>query len=578
MRGKMYATTHPYTVDEKGKRKYGYKHWGTLDGNNKFHPTTTYFYATLEERRQLIFPSDWDLSELKSLSGTFKHPGVIAYEEDDVDRQYGTTWFLDRIAEKTGLSSDLKEVFGGNMEMVKDLLTLAYFPFVDDLSYSHLSQWQREVKAPSGRNLTSTAITRLCQEITEQNRMDLFRMRARRIGKDELCAVDSTSISTYGFNLVDIRWGHNKERLPLRQTLEVVVYSLTSHIPIYYKELPGNIPDSRTVELIMTEMEHAGFKNLVLVTDRGYESMKNLELYIRRMQKVITSVKVSQGEALEKIKSIDMSLGDPTGMSVDKKERVYYAQYDLEYAVNGNGGHTIQSDRQKLNLYYDPMKKGADLLNLRLATEEQKEAVESVIAQKAVISNPEDFAKVNNLLKITFNPDNTVKSYTRDREKAARKLLTSGFYANKTLGMDLTPMQAQDTYRMRDEQEKIFALQKGPLHQDRLHTWSETAKRGRMFICFCGLILASYVRKVRNDNEFLHKHFDSVESLLAEMRTIRCIEHKGHDKFITPFIGAQIDICSAFGLEIPTACAPTYVSRAKAPRKRGRPAKQKVES
>ena len=134
--------------------------------------------------------------------------------------------------------------------------------------------------------------------------MDLFRCRAKRVGKDELCAVDSTSMSTYGFNLVDIRWGKNKEHLPLRQTLDIVVYSLTSHMPIYYKELPGNMPDCRTIELIMKELEHASFKNLVLITDRGYESMKNLELYISKGQNVITSVKVSGGDVLEKIKAM----------------------------------------------------------------------------------------------------------------------------------------------------------------------------------------------------------------------------------------------------------------------------------
>ena len=121
--------------------------------------------------------------------------------------------------------------------------------------------------------------------------------------------IDNLSISTYGFNLVDIRWGRNKEHLPLRQTVEVVVYSLATHMPVYYKELPGNMPDVRTVELIMTELGHAGFKNLVLVTDRGYESMKNLELYISKGQKVITSVKVSQGDVLKKIKEMDMSRG-----------------------------------------------------------------------------------------------------------------------------------------------------------------------------------------------------------------------------------------------------------------------------
>ena len=53
---------------------------------------------------------------------------------------------------------------------------------------------------------------------------------------------------------MDIRWGHNKEHLPLKQTLEVIVYSLTSHLPIYYLELPGNMPDSRTIEMIVTEL------------------------------------------------------------------------------------------------------------------------------------------------------------------------------------------------------------------------------------------------------------------------------------------------------------------------------------
>lgn len=74
-----------------------------------------------------------------------------------------------------------------------------------------MSQWQKEVKAPSEHELNSVNVTRLAQSITEKHRMDLFRCRARRVGKGELCAVDSTSMSTYGFNLVDIRWGKNKE-------------------------------------------------------------------------------------------------------------------------------------------------------------------------------------------------------------------------------------------------------------------------------------------------------------------------------------------------------------------------------
>ncbi|MGN1219317.1 MAG: hypothetical protein ACI4TU_00065 [Candidatus Cryptobacteroides sp.] len=57
--------------------------------------------------------------------------------------------------------------------------------FIENLSYNQLSQWQKEVKAPSEHELNSINITRLTQSITEKNRMDLFRCRAKRVGKDE---------------------------------------------------------------------------------------------------------------------------------------------------------------------------------------------------------------------------------------------------------------------------------------------------------------------------------------------------------------------------------------------------------
>ncbi|HRW43019.1 MAG TPA: hypothetical protein P5193_15815, partial [Microthrixaceae bacterium] len=44
---------------------------------------------------------------------------------------------------------------------------------------------------------------------------------------------------------------------------------LDSHMPIYYRTFPGNIPDSRSVETILTDLNHAGFPKVILVTDRG---------------------------------------------------------------------------------------------------------------------------------------------------------------------------------------------------------------------------------------------------------------------------------------------------------------------
>lgn len=139
-------------------------------------------------------------------------------------------------------------------------------------------------------------------------------------------------------------------------------------------------------------------------------------------------------------------------------------------------------------------------------------------------------------------------------------------------------MEAKSRYGMRDEQEKTFMMQKGVLGEDRLRVCTESSKHGRMLICFVALILASYVRHIRDTKEELQDAFPSTESILEEMRTIRCIEHDGHRKFITPFIGAQVTICDAFDFEIPEGCRPTYMSRKSTKGKRGRPAKPAKET
>jgi len=266
----MYASTHSYTMTPEGKRRYSILHWGTVDQNLKFVPGPRYIYASLEERSKLIFPEGWDMSLADKLSGK-RSQGRPAYQGDDVNRFYGDVWLLEQVALKTGIRQDLSTIFEGNAEMVNDILTLAFFPYLTGYTYNRLARWQRIARTPSRAELTPTMITRLTQSITESERMELFRLRAGRLEEGELCAVDSTSRSAYGDSLADIKWGRNKDRLPLEQTLEVVVYSLDSHMPIYYRTFPGNIPDSRSMETILTDLNHAGFPKVILVTDRGYE-------------------------------------------------------------------------------------------------------------------------------------------------------------------------------------------------------------------------------------------------------------------------------------------------------------------
>ena len=575
--GYTYASTQPPYIDPNtGAKKYRHTHWGTIDEGLRFIPGSQFYQASPEERAQLIFPEEWDMSEAKKLTG-LREPGRPIYDGDDRNRFYGDIWLLEQIADKIGIRRDLETVFGGNHEIVDDILTLAVFPYLTKFNYSRVARWQRIAAAPSSRELTPKAITLLTQSINEQHRMDLLRLRAARLGKDELCAVDSTSRSAYGWSLADIRWGKNRDRLPLEQTLEVVVYTLSSHMPVYYRTFPGNMPDSRSIETILKDLEHAGFRDLILITDRGYESMRNLEKYILRGQSMVMCAKTGQRDVAKAIKRLGDFGARPEAMVVDSEAMVYHKQFDIDYEVESTGTASKMSDRLKLNLYFDPVRKGMDLMDLDIALAFQEAALSDLLKDKASLGDDAWIKREFCYYKVSYEPaTRVIKSYALNEDKVTKAQSLSGFFAIMTHGVDFDAMSAFRAYRLRDEQEKYFQQMKEQMSADRQRNWSEEGETGRLFILFVSLVLSSYVRYIWKSTK-LNELFLSSLDVVDEMRPIRLIEHTNRAKTITPFVGAQVDICREFGFEMPEGCAPTYVSRQKPARKRGRPPKKAIE-
>ena len=578
--GYRYASTQPLVVDPErtsGRNRHRRIHWGTVDEDNKFHPNKTYLYADVSERRKLIFPDDWDMSEVASLPSERK-AGRPSCDDDDSNKLYGDIWLLEQIAGKTGLRKDLEEALGGNREMADAIMTLAMFHITTGNTFNRAAHWQRIERVPYRRPLTSPDITYLTQSITEQHRMDLFRLRAARTKDGDLCAVDSTTRSAYGSSLADIKWGRNKERLPLEQTTEVVVYDLNTHMPIYYRTFPGNIPDSRSVETILLDLRHAGFPLLVLITDRGYESVRNMERYILDGQPLIMWVKVRQKMVLDRIRAFGSFIHSPEGMEVDEDSRIYYRQYDIDYKVEVRSGVEKDADRLRLNLYFDPMRRSEELTSLDVAIKHQRAALEDIRQGGLPVDDDESIRKNYPYFTVKIKDDDrTLVSYELNTKKVEEAKLSSGFYANLTHRLDLNPMQALDAYSLRDEQEKLFEQQKGPLGCDRQRNWSEDGKNGRLFIMFVALIMSSYLKYVWKTTD-LKKSFCSSLEILDEMRSIRIVEHKGKAKHITPFVGRQLDICEAFGFPVPDNCAPKYKSKKVKAKGPGRPSKPNVIS
>jgi len=445
-------------------------------------------------------------------------------------------------------------------------------------SYNRLQRYQRIYRFPSEREMTSDYITRLSQSITEQHRMDLFRLRAARLGKGAVLAVDSTSRSAYGHSLADIHWGKNKDHLPLKQTVEVVAYTLTEHMPVYYRSFPGNTPDSRGLQTILTDLRHAGFKDIILMTDRGYETIRNLEEYILKQQPMIMCTKVQQQLVSERIGAFENfdDMTRPEEMEVDPESLIYYHQYNVDYEVKSKGKSTQRADRLKVNLYLDPVRRSEELVNLDADLKSQRTALEQMVAEEAICDDDATLKRIYSYYEIEYAPDTRkILSFTENVKKIQKARKFSGFFSLVTHKLDLTAMETFEHYTLRDEQEKYFHQMKGQMGFDKQQNWSEDGKQGRLLILFVALILSSYTKHIWKTTK-LKKYFDSSLAVIDEMRPIRMIEHTGRAKRIAPFVGGQIDICDAFGFQIPPGCSPDYVSRKKEPKRRGRPKKPRV--
>lgn len=56
------------------------------------------------------------------------------------------------------------------------------------------------------------------------------------------------------------------------------------------------------------------------------------------------------------------------------------------------------------------------------------------------------------------------------------------------------------------------------------------------------------------------KSFMQPKRSLAEMHTIKCIEHSGRSKFITPSVGTKVEVCKIIAFHIPDVYA-QYMSQ-----------------
>ena len=593
-RSYRYAATVPYEPDPKnpGKMRRRYVFWGSVTDNLRFIPNERYLFTPSKERDRLIFPKEWDMSEAEQKLAQESRTGenlsdshektyeafeeaveTVPAEEQFRNKFYGGPWLLWQIARQRGLIDDLKAVFPHSSTMQRDILTLAMYPILSGKNYNHTARWQRYTKVPSTRSLDPSVITRLSQAISDDDRMNLLKRRIARQDASAVVACDSTTRSAYGKHLADIRWGNNKDNKELPNTLEVVVYSVSSFEPIYYRSFGGNENDQRTLRTIVSDLEALGCKDLVVIFDRGYESEENMAEMARRHMPFLVCGKTGQKPVSSFLSCITYnSAGLPENMEYSEKEDVWCAQFDYKPEAGEIAGWP-EGDSLKINLFLDMKERISELTEMLADIKKEVAKLEPLKGKPVTGDEFDHLKKTVHWHKLTRNSESGEIDYELNKNSVGKTTLSAGFFSSVAHGINADAQGMMDLYATRDVQEKYFEEMKDQLGFSMQRNSTEDGKIGRLFILFIGLILHTWIRHIWSTK--LRERYSCSHNVIDEMTSIRYIEYPDKEDHITAFTTPQAEICEALSLTPPEGTLSKHqkevIARKKAGRKPGRP-------
>lgn len=456
---------------------------------------------------------------------------------------YGATYLFDAIGENLGIRDDLKQCFPSTY---RQILSLAYYMILEDSSpLFRFEKWSMLHKHPYGKNLPSQRSSELFASITDEAREQFFRLQGRRRAEKEFWAYDSTSISSYSQELSQVTYGHNKEQDLLAQLNLLLLFGEKSHLPFYYRKLAGNIPDVKTVNHLIADLNVFGWTDVKVVMDRGFFSQSNVNDLFKAHIKFLMSVRVSLVFVRKHIDSIYDSIRHFDNYS--EKYELYSStiRTDWEYTqVRPYKGDVLTGSRRLyVHCYF----------NIDRAAEDEKAFDKRLIQWKKELESGRRHPKHERQYATYFTSKSTPKRGTTvivNETAVAKAKRYYGFFvliSNETMDA----MTALELYRNKDVVEKAFGNLKERLNLRRTLVSSEQSLDGKLFVAFVSLIYLSYIKKQMQINDLFKSY--TLQTALDKLDVIECFEQPGKTLRVGEILEKQKTLYLNLGIEPPAS-------------------------
>ena len=456
---------------------------------------------------------------------------------------YGATYLLDVLGQRLGLVSDLKQCFP---QSYKQIISLAYYLILEaDSPLSRFSKWSSLHQHPYGKDIPSQRSSEIFSSITEEDRYRFFRLQAARRAELEYWAYDITSVSSYSECLKQIRYGYNKEQDHLAQLNLALVFGQESSLPFYYRKLPGNVTDVKTVRNMLADMDFLNLKKVHLVMDRGFYSTDNINELYKGHHKFLIGAKLSLKLVKEQLDSVRHSLREWSNYCESHEVFALCVPVTWDYAQKRPyKGDTIRGGRRMyLHLYFN---------SERAAEDEQRLTRRLLALQKELqggVMKPENARLYDKYFEIHETPTRGIKVIARQEAiDEARK--NYGYFALISNEVK-DPVKALDIYRNKDLVEKAFGNLKERLSMRRLLVSSEQSLDGKLFVQFVALIYISCIKQAMQKNNLFGTY--TLQGLLDQLDVIECFGRPGKNLRVGEITKKQQELYTTLGVDPPSS-------------------------
>ena len=455
---------------------------------------------------------------------------------------YGATYLFDAISEKLGVVADLKKCFP---ETYQQILSIAYFLILEDRNpLSRFPRWAASHKHPYGQNIPSQRSSELFGSISEDARQKFFLLQAGRRIDQEFLAYDTTSVSSYSKLLKQVRYGKNKDHDPLPQINLALLYGEQSRLPVYYRKLPGNISDVKTIRKLLLDLDFLKIEKVKLVLDRGFYSEENINALYQNHHKFLIAVQKSLKLVTTTLDEVRDAMRSRNCYSTKHKLNYYSCTVDWSYRECKKRSSSVETGERRLylHLFYNDQKAVDDKAAFNTLLDNLEEELLSGN------HDPEHEKLYHKYYEISQTP---VRGVSLSPKQAVIDLVEKnyGYFALISNGVK-DPLEALEIYRGKDVIEKAFGNLKERLNLRRTSVSSEENLEGKLFVQFVALIFLSYINKAMSDHNLFKDY--TLQELLDDLDVIECFEQPGHKPHVGEITKKQMDLYAKLGVDTAT--------------------------